>query len=181
MSSQNKILIALIAITAFVIGMALNSAQVSDEIDASGLLNAKLSTEDGPVTVNDRLGKLTLVNFWASWCAPCREEMPVFEMMYRSANPNGFQIIGIAIDSPEKAEPMLNSMDITYPILYAEQTGMEIMELSGNPQGLMPYSLLLDENGRMVDQVLGKIDEQQIVEWLNTHLETDLTPNDHSQ
>jgi len=172
MTANNKILIAFIAIVAFVIGAALNSARVSEDVQTNVLLSAQL-IEDNPTngepttsTVNDKLGKLTLVNFWASWCAPCREEMPIFETMYRGTSKNGFQVVGIAIDSVEKAQPMLDSMDITYPILYAEQTGMTIMESVGNPQGLLPYSLLLDTNGEVIEQVLGRIDETMISTWL---------------
>ena len=172
MTANNKVLIVFIAIVAFVIGAALNSARVSSDLQTDVLLKAKLlennptNGEESIGTIDSKLGKLTLVNFWASWCAPCREEMPVFETMYRSANQNGFQVIGVAIDSVEKAQPMLDSMDITYPILYAEQTGMEIMESAGNPQGLLPYSLLLDKNGAVVEQVLGRIDEKMISTWL---------------
>ncbi|NNC99867.1 MAG: TlpA family protein disulfide reductase, partial [Gammaproteobacteria bacterium] len=113
---------------------------------------------------------LTLVNFWASWCAPCRQEMPVFEAMVRSAGQRGFQVIGVAIDSPEKAQPMLDSMDISYPILYAEQTGIELMAAVGNPQGLLPYSLLLNQQGEVLEQVLGRIHEEDIVDWLQEYL-----------
>jgi len=173
MSPQNKILFVLIAVAAFLIGIALNTARVSDTVDSSTLLSAKLTNAEGVATVESLLGQLTLVNFWASWCAPCREEMPIFETMYRIAKPNGFQIVGVAIDSPDKAQPMLDSMDITYPILYAEKTGMQIMDASGNPQGLMPYSLLLDKNGAVLEQILGKIDEQQIADWLDIYLSAD--------
>ena len=128
------------------------------------------TAEDSFATVKDSLGELTLVNFWASWCAPCREEMPVFENLYRQASTDGFTIIGIALDTPEKAQPMLDSMDISYPILYAETTGSSIMESVGNPQGLLPYSLLLDKNGNLLEQVLGQIHEQQIVDWLAKYL-----------
>lgn len=170
MTAQNKILFLLIAIVAFAVGIALNSTRVNGEVDSNVLLNAKLQKADGVGSINEQLGKLTLVNFWASWCTPCREEMPVFEMMYRGAKQDGFQIIGVAIDSPEKAQPMIDSMDITYPILYAEQTGMQVMAASGNAEGLMPYSLLLDKNGKVIEQVLGKIDERQIAAWLSDHL-----------
>ena len=61
---------------------------------------------------------------------------------------------------------MLDSMGITYPILYAELTGMEVMSSSGNPQGLLPYSLILDSDGKIVEQVLGLVHEKQIVDWL---------------
>jgi len=173
MSANNRVLITFIAITAFVIGAAINSARVSDDIDSQAMLNAQLDENgvlgEGSVSrsIKSKLGKLTLVNFWASWCAPCREEMPIFETMYRAASANGFQVVGVAIDSVEKAQPMLDSMDITYPILYAEQTGMAVMETAGNSQGLLPYSLLLDENGNVIEQVLGRIDATMISNWLS--------------
>jgi len=170
MSAQNKILISLISIVAFTIGIAIYTMRANGEVDEHALLTAKLQKPGGTGSIQENLGELTLVNFWASWCAPCREEMPVFEMMYRGAKQDGFQVLGIAIDSPEKAQPMLDSMNITYPILYAENVGMQMMNVSGNPQGLMPYSLLLDKQGNVLEQVLGKIDEQQIAAWLSAHL-----------
>lgn len=179
MRAQTKILLGLVAVVAFVIGAAFNSNKVSSDIDSSALLQAELmqnpalfeEPEHAPLAnIEGSSGKLTLVNFWASWCAPCREEMPIFETMYRQNNAAGFVVIGITIDSPEKAQPMLDSMDITYPIFYAEQSGASIMETLGNPQGLLPYSVLLNDDGEVIDQVLGKIDEQHIIGWIADHL-----------
>jgi len=166
MSNQNKVLLAAVALVAFLIGAAINSARVSEVSSVSELLSAKLLTGDGqPQTTQQNLGKFTLVNFWASWCSPCRREMPLFEAVYQREKAAGFQIIGIAIDDPSKAQPMLDSMGITYPILYAEQTGMKLMELSGNELGAMPYSVLLDRNGNVLDQKLGEIHEPQLNAW----------------
>ena len=171
MNNSTKVLLLLVAAAAFVAGMVINSGKVSSQIDTQALLTARLlDPGDQAIAVESQLGQLTLVNFWASWCAPCRDEMPIFEAMYRQSHNRGFQVLGIAIDNPEKAQPMLDSMDITYPILYAEQTGMQVMESAGNPQGLLPYSLLLNGEGQVLDQVLGKIDERQIQEWLVRHL-----------
>lgn len=176
MTSQNKVLIFFIAIVAFTIGIALNTSRTQAVSEAAVLLVAKLETSDprtgnsGVATVSDQLGKLTLVNFWATWCGPCREEMPLFESMYRLHQTKGFMIVGVAIDNPSRSQPFLDSMDISYPILYAEKTGMQLLDETGNPQGLLPYSLLLDEDGNVIDQVLGIIDEAQIQVWLNTHL-----------
>jgi len=176
MSNQNKILLTFIAIAAFAVGIALNTSRSEPVSEVSALLSAKLETsvpstgESGIGTVRDNLNTLTLVNFWATWCSPCREEMPLFETMTRLHGADGFGVVGIAIDSPTKAQPFLDEIDIRYPILYAERTGMELMGLSGNEQGLLPYSLLLDEDGQVIDQVLGKIDEAKINAWISEHL-----------
>lgn len=166
MSKQKKVLIVAVALVAFAIGAAINSARVSKVSTATELLSAQLLTSEGQAqTTRQNLGKVTLVNFWASWCTPCRREMPLFQAVYEREKANGFQIIGIAIDDVKKAEPLLDSMGISYPILYAEQTGMTLMELSGNEAGAMPYSLLLDENGNVIDQKLGEIHEPQLIAW----------------
>ncbi len=166
MSNQNKILLAAVALAAFLIGAAINSARVTEISNASELLSAELLTGTGEEqTTRQNLGKFTLINFWASWCSPCRREMPLFQAVYEREKSNGFQIIGIAIDDVEKTQPLLDSMAISYPILYAEQTGMTLMELSGNELGAMPYSLLLDEKGNVIDQKLGEIHEAQLTAW----------------
>jgi len=176
MTNQNKVLLIFIAIVAFAIGIAVNTSRTESVSEVSALLSAKLETSDpktassGTDTVGKQLSELTLVNFWATWCSPCREEMPLFETMYRLHQKDGFTVVGVAIDNPSRSQPFLDSMDISYPILYAEKTGMQLLEKTGNAQGLLPYSLLLDKNGMVVDQVLGKIDESQIRTWLAAHL-----------
>lgn len=180
MKASTKVLIVLIAIASFGIGWIVNSAQVESEFDSSTMLNAQLMLDEQTTsadadsvttgTVADRLESLTLVNFWASWCAPCREEMPMFEALYRQHKNEGFQIVGVTIDSPEKARPMLDSMDISYPILYAEKTGMQIMASVGNPNGLLPYSLLLDSEGQVIGQKLGTIKADELQEWIANYL-----------
>ena len=111
-----------------------------------------------------------MINFWATWCTPCRQEMPLFESMYQLHQTNGFNVIGIALDSASKAQPFLDSMDISYPILYAEQTGMVIMEENGNPAQLLPYTLLVDKNGSVLEQKIGQVHEQDISAWIKAYL-----------
>lgn len=173
MTNANKALLIIVAITALAVGFIANTSKVESDVSSEQIVNAKLLTykdEQPESTIKDNLGELTLINFWASWCTPCREEMPMFQHMHDKFSQQGFQIIGIAIDTPDKAQPMLDSMGINYPILYAEKTGSVLMESVGNPNGLMPYSLLVDANGEIIEQKLGLVKEADIENWVDQHL-----------
>lgn len=171
-------LIVLISLAAFVLGIAINSPNASDDISHTALLNARLletnSTDAEPqtTTIQDKLGDLTVVNFWATWCAPCRHEMPMFQSMFDKmrTNDKSFVIIGVTIDSIDKAIPMLDSMGINYPIVYAELTGNELMAAVGNPQGLLPYTLVLDKKGRVIEQKIGRVHEEDVLAWIDAYL-----------
>ena len=180
MKPNTIVLVLFIALAAFGLGFLLNKPTNNDDISYPALLNARLlesidsdAAETQTTSIKDKLDKLTLVNFWATWCAPCRHEMPMFESVFQrsQASENGFTIIGVTIDSVEKAVPMLNSMGITYPIVFAENTGMDLMAVVGNAQGLLPYSLLLNDKGQVLEQKYGRLSENDIDEWLAKYLE----------
>ena len=173
MSSTNRVLFLMVAVAAFGMGIFFGQQYFHnhDSAQSEVLWNAKLLDEGQQVqAVKELSGGLTLVNFWASWCAPCRKEMPLFESFYRLNKQNGFVIIGVAIDNLDNAQPMLDAMDISYPILYAEKTGMEIMAKTGNEQGFLPYSVLYNAQGQIVEAKLGEIDQDLLNKWLNEYL-----------
>jgi len=98
--------------------------------------------------------KVLLINFWATWCAPCREEMPMladFQDRYRE---QGLQIIGITLDDPEPVQRFADSMDINYPLLISDNTTQELMQ-KYNDVGAIPFSLLTNTDGIVVDKKLG--------------------------
>ncbi len=162
----------MIGMAAFVAGIVINTASVEPVSQAESLLQAKLQIagSDSTKSIRSDLGKVTLVNFWASWCTPCRKEMPIFETMRQQFRSKGFQVIGVAIDSPSKTAAMLDSMGITYPIYYAENSGMLLMESLGNEEGFLPYSLLIRNDGEVLEQSVGIIDETDIVGWIEAYL-----------
>jgi peroxiredoxin len=114
----------------------------------------QLTTLDGKVITSDQLrGKVVLLNFWASWCPPCRFEMPGFESVYENKKSQDFVVIGVSMDngSPASVNRFLAENHITYPVAMA--TG-DIVEAYGNVN-LLPTSFLIDKEGRIRNQVQG--------------------------
>lgn len=113
-----------------------------------------LATLDGDtVSLHDLRGQVVLVNFWASWCPPCRVEMPGFERIYRDRAQDGFTIVGIVTDghARERVRAFLTQHDITYPTLLASPA--VIRDYGGISS--LPESFLLDRDGRIRHRVIG--------------------------
>jgi len=103
-----------------------------------------------------------VVNFWASWCPPCLEEIPGLVRIHRELAPKGLQIVGIAVDSADNARKSAAQLGVSYPVLVA---GMEVIDLTrrlGNRAGALPYTLILDRNGKVVATRLGLISEAEL-------------------
>ena len=107
-----------------------------------------------PVSLSDFRGQVVLVNFWATWCSPCKEEMPVLEAYYRQHQPQGFLLLGINVsDRPEEAAAFVKQQGYSYPILF-DSPGNVLLDLG--IQGL-PASLLIDREGGLVTRWLGPL------------------------
>lgn len=104
-------------------------------------LNAK------SVSIDRWNGNVVLLNFWATWCPPCRKEIPEFVKTLKRFEQRGFRIVGIAIDNPGAVKEFVTSLDADYPQLIAEQNGIELAKRYGNHYGALPYSVLLDRMG----------------------------------
>lgn len=100
-------------------------------------------------------GKVVAVNFWATWCAPCLEEIPMFQDVRRKHASKGFEIVGIAVDNATKVAEFSRKLDISYPILVADGSGLELIRKLGNTSGGLPYTAFLDREGRPVRSKLG--------------------------
>jgi thiol-disulfide isomerase/thioredoxin len=102
---------------------------------------------------------VVLFNFWATWCAPCREEMPVLEAAARNY---GFSAVGIGIDSAAKIGEFAAKYGIRYEMLVASADAIQLMKELGNSSGGLPFSLLLDRRGRVVYRKLGPFAEAEL-------------------
>ena len=111
-------------------------------------------------------GKPTLVNLWASWCAPCLKEMPELQAFAGEQAANGVQVVGIALDDAASVQAMLQRLAITYPNLIDAPGPADAGVRLGNPAGVLPYSLLVSAEGRILKTRIGPFaDKADIAAW----------------
>ena len=115
----------------------------------------------------DWAGKPTLVNLWASWCAPCLKEMPELQAFASEQAANGVQVVGIALDDSASVQAMLQRLAITYPNLIDAPGPADAGVRLGNPAGVLPYSVLVSADGRVLKTRIGPFENRQDIErWI---------------
>ena len=123
----------------------------------------RLTTLDGQPLSNDALlGRVVLVNFWATWCAPCREEMPEFIKAQKDFGAQGLQIVGIAIDSADKVRPFATEIGLNYPTLIGGFGAMELSRTLGNGVMALPFTVVLDRKGGIAHTQLGILKPERL-------------------
>jgi thiol-disulfide isomerase/thioredoxin len=107
-------------------------------------------------------GKVLVVNFWATWCPPCLKEIPEFVRMQEKMRAAGVQFVGIAADHPDKVRPFAAKYGINYPVLLAGMDVIGIARLAGNAAGGLPFTVIIDRQGRWVRSASGALDERTL-------------------
>ena len=102
------------------------------------------------ISIEEYKGKKTLINFWATWCRPCRKEMPMLNGVYLSENPSELSVVGIAIDKPEKVTQFVAELGIDFPIMIGQSDAYDIMKELGNEALTLPYTILIDNSGEVI-------------------------------
>ena len=111
-------------------------------------------------------GKPLVLNFWATWCTPCVEEMPLLEAFFQENLSKSWQVVGLAIDQPSAVKRFLKQNPVNYPIGFAGLGGTELVKTLGNPEGGLPFTLVLNAQGGLVVQKLGKLSGQEMRQWV---------------
>jgi peroxiredoxin len=100
-------------------------------------------------------GKIIVLNFWATWCGPCKEEMPLLMDAHRRYHEQGVRVIGVAIDTRDAVASFARELRIGYPLLIGDETGLSIMSRYGNPRGALPYTVVIGPDGAIAGKKLG--------------------------
>jgi len=114
-----------------------------------------------PVGVNAYDGRVLLINFWATWCAPCVEEMPLLSQFQRD-HAARITVVGIAVDEPARAREFAQDLAVGYPLLFGLPEAMLVGRSYGNHSGMLPYSVLVDASGIVRWTRLGVLDRAQL-------------------
>lgn len=134
-----------------------------DELVGQHRPDYTLGSVDGSVmSASDFDGQVVLVNFWATWCAPCREEMPMLMDIRARYNADGLEVVGIAIDDVAAARSFVDELGIEYPNLVGSTDVMATLRLYGNSSGALPYTVLVDRQGKIVWIRSGVLEEAEL-------------------
>jgi len=138
----------------------------------SGTLSSRKSLPDftlpnlagEPRKSNEWGGKVLILNFWATWCPPCLEEIPTFVALQEELGDRGLQFVGIAIDAPEEVRRFAETHRINYPVLLGGEEAIELSRNLGNRFQGLPFSVLFNRHGQVVYQQGGVLTEETVRE-----------------
>jgi len=147
------------------------AAQIPSGDDLLGKKRPDFTLQDlagAPISASDFDGQVWLVNFWATWCKPCVDEMPMLSRLQRDLTGQGVQIVGIALDDEERARRFARDLSITYPILVGQADVVLTGRRYGNSTGLLPFSVLVDAAGMVRWTHLGVLNHEELLRQIQS-------------
>ena len=169
MKSTSVFLAALAAMIAGVTLAVWHFTPVSAQPEGAAQFYAlKLKNSKGEeLSFNTLKGKKVVINFWASWCAPCVEEMPELDRVSHLVKTKNTEFLGIALDSEANVKQFALKHPVSYTLVAAGFAGAEIAHTFGNSAGVLPFTVLIDESGKVLHSKIGQIKQAELSAWLN--------------
>jgi len=161
------VITTLVAISFAGLGMTFSTLyaakpQISDELFASKLPTVPAQADASEKSLGEFRNKVLVVNFWATWCEPCVKEMPELSAMQTELAAKKISFIGIGIDSPDALAEFAQKYKITYPLFVAGMTGTQLSTQLGNKAGGLPFTVILNKSGEVVQTYRGRLDMVQL-------------------
>ena len=172
---RDWLLVAAVAVLSGAAGFAYNAWRTAPEGGVAGASAALLSTRLPDLggetqSLEQWRGKVLVVNFWATWCAPCREEIPVFVKLQDKYGARGLQFVGIAIDQAEKVRPYAAELKMNFPVLLGAVDAVELTRSLGNRTGALPFTVILGRDGQIAARHTGMLKEDRLEALLSSLL-----------
>lgn len=135
------------------------------------LFAATFPDETGqPQSLKKYAGKIVVLNFWATWCAPCREEMPELSKLHSAYQHQNVVVLGLAVDDVTAISDFVKETKVSYPLLAADMQGMEIATHLGNNKGVLPYTVIIKTDGSVAKTYFGRVTQLLLEKTLKTLL-----------
>ncbi len=142
------------------------AADPSPSVDLTALWALQVEQpQGGQLALASLRGKPLLINFWATWCAPCVREMPEIDRFHREFGPRGWQVLGLAIDSPAPVRDFLARVKVGFAIGLAGLDGTDLLHGLGNPQGGLPFSVMINAQGGLLKRKMGETRFDELAAW----------------
>lgn len=137
----------------------------AQEPQSAGLFfSINLPDQSGkPVALAEYKGKPLIVNFWARWCIPCRDEIPELRAVAQANRAKGLTVLGIGLeDNVPNVQDFIKAYEMDYPLLFAQSQGIDLMKTLGNTKAGLPFTVFIDRKGMIVGHKLGRISRSQL-------------------
>jgi thiol-disulfide isomerase/thioredoxin len=149
------------------IGIYISNRQTSPQPAKNGavqqLTALSLTDSQGKLQkISQWQGKFLVVNFWATWCAPCVQEMPELSELQKDLSKSNVQLIGLGIDSPSNIVEFAQKYQISYPLFAAGMEGTELSRQLGNQAAGLPFTVLISPDGNLLKSYLGRLNIEQL-------------------
>lgn len=132
----------------------------------SGLWQLEFATPDGSALRLATLrGRPLLLNFWATWCPPCVEELPLLSRFYQENSVKGWQVLGLAVDQADPVKRFLAQVPVAFPVVLAGLPGIDLYKSLGNLGGGLPFTVVLGSDGQVAHRKMGKVTADDLRAW----------------